>query len=95
MDFSKPTTRTVAQRRVYGKRKNNAPRAVFDEKSPARETCKAIYLERRRAKIAAQQEHGEELGDFANEVDLDEDAAAEKFFDRLRTKERYATDVFT
>ncbi|CAI7601153.1 unnamed protein product [Penicillium pancosmium] len=32
----------VAQRRVYGKRKNNAPRAVFDQKSPARETCKAV-----------------------------------------------------
>jgi len=33
--------RTVAQRRVYGKRKNNAPRAVFDQNSPARETSKA------------------------------------------------------
>lgn len=28
----------VAQRRVYGKRRNNAPRAVFDQKSPAKET---------------------------------------------------------
>ena len=34
--------KTVAQRRVYGKRKNNAPRAVFDQNSPARETSKAI-----------------------------------------------------
>jgi serine/threonine-protein kinase haspin len=42
METRKPTTRTVAQRRVYGKRKNNAPRAVFDQKSPARETRKAV-----------------------------------------------------
>lgn len=33
---SKP--RSVAQRRVYGKRKANAPRAVFDQGSPVRET---------------------------------------------------------
>lgn len=33
---SKPSTRTVAQRKVYGKRRNNAARAVFEEKSPAR-----------------------------------------------------------
>ncbi|KAJ5383419.1 hypothetical protein N7517_001330 [Penicillium concentricum] len=33
---SKP--KSVAQRRVYGKRKANAPRAVFDQGSPARET---------------------------------------------------------
>lgn len=32
--FQKPTTRTVAQRKVYGKRRNNAPRAVFEQKSP-------------------------------------------------------------
>jgi serine/threonine-protein kinase haspin len=32
----KPSTRTVAQRKVYGKKKNNAPRAVFDQKSPAK-----------------------------------------------------------
>lgn len=32
-----PTTGTVAQRKVYGKRRNNAPRAVFDQKSPAKE----------------------------------------------------------
>lgn len=30
----KPTTRTVAQRKVYGKRRNNAPRAVFEQKIP-------------------------------------------------------------
>lgn len=35
MQSSKPTTRTVAQRKVYGKRRNNAARAVFEEKSPA------------------------------------------------------------
>lgn len=33
----KPSSRTVAQRKVYGKKRNNAPRAVFDPKSPARE----------------------------------------------------------
>ncbi|KAJ5513071.1 hypothetical protein N7463_002623 [Penicillium fimorum] len=33
---SKP--KSVAQRRVYGKRRANAPRAVFDQGSPARET---------------------------------------------------------
>ncbi|KAJ5710374.1 hypothetical protein N7488_004530 [Penicillium malachiteum] len=32
----KPSTRTVAQRKVYGKKKNIAPRAVFDPKSPVR-----------------------------------------------------------
>ncbi|KAJ6171416.1 hypothetical protein N7470_000483 [Penicillium chermesinum] len=32
------STRTVAQRRVYGKRKNNAPRSVFEDKSPARDS---------------------------------------------------------
>ncbi|KAJ5726712.1 uncharacterized protein N7483_008069 [Penicillium malachiteum] len=32
----KPSTRTVAQRKVYGKKKNIAPRAVFDPKSPIR-----------------------------------------------------------
>ncbi|KAJ5364477.1 uncharacterized protein N7496_010190 [Penicillium cataractarum] len=36
MEPRKPTTRTVAQRKVYGKRRTNAPRAVFDQKSPAR-----------------------------------------------------------
>ncbi|KAJ5272760.1 hypothetical protein N7478_007885 [Penicillium angulare] len=31
----KPSTRTVAQRKVYGKKKKNAPRAVLDPKSPS------------------------------------------------------------
>ncbi|KAJ6127341.1 hypothetical protein N7523_002953 [Penicillium sp. IBT 18751x] len=38
MQSPKPSTRTVAQRRVYGKRRNNAARAVFGEKSPVKET---------------------------------------------------------
>lgn len=42
METRKPTTRTVAQRKVYGKRSANAPRAVLDQKIPARETCKAV-----------------------------------------------------
>lgn len=33
-------TRTVAQRKVYGKRRNNAPKAVFDQKSPTRSTAR-------------------------------------------------------
>lgn len=36
MEPRKPTTRTVAQRKVYGKRQTHAPRAVFDQKSPGR-----------------------------------------------------------
>lgn len=36
METRKPTTRTVAQRKVYGKRRNNAPKAVFEKNSPAR-----------------------------------------------------------
>jgi serine/threonine-protein kinase haspin len=36
MEPRKPTTRTVAQRKVYGKKRNNAPRAVFEKTSPAR-----------------------------------------------------------
>lgn len=42
MEARKPTTRAVAQRRVYGKQKKNTPRAVFDQKSPARAACKAV-----------------------------------------------------
>ncbi|KAI3144237.1 hypothetical protein CBS147326_1241 [Penicillium roqueforti] len=41
---SKP--KSVAQRRVYGKRRANAPRAVFDHGSPARDTrSKTQYLD--------------------------------------------------
>lgn len=61
--------------------------------SGVRDACKTIYLEHRRGKIAQAKETGEDLGHL--EAELDEDSAAEKFFDRLRTKERYATDVFT
>ncbi|KAJ5153069.1 Bifunctional cytochrome NADPH reductase [Penicillium canariense] len=57
-----------------------------------RDTCKAIYLERRREKIREAKETGEQLGP---EAELDDDTAAERFLDRLRTKERYSTDVFT
>lgn len=63
--------------------------------SAVRETCKEIYLERRREKISKAKETGEDLGYFGPEAELDEDSAAEIFFDKLRTKERYATDVFT
>ncbi|KAJ5518537.1 hypothetical protein N7453_000959 [Penicillium expansum] len=38
MEPQQPKPKSVAQRRVYGKRKANAPRAVFDQGSPARET---------------------------------------------------------
>ncbi|KAJ5623213.1 Oxidoreductase FAD/NAD(P)-binding [Penicillium lividum] len=57
-----------------------------------RDVCKEIFVEKRREKIARAKEAGEEL---SADTELDDDAAAEKFFDRLRGKERYATDVFT
>ena len=38
MQSQKTSTRAVAQRRVYGKRRNNVARAVFEEKSPLKET---------------------------------------------------------
>ncbi|CAI7589423.1 hypothetical protein PCG10_001646 [Penicillium crustosum] len=56
-----------------------------------REACKQMYLEKRRAKHAELKEKGE----TPPGAELDEDQAAEQFFDNLRTKERYATDVFT
>jgi cytochrome P450/NADPH-cytochrome P450 reductase len=56
-----------------------------------REACKEMYLERRRMKHCELKEKGE----TPNGAELDEDQAAEQFFDNLRTKERYATDVFT
>lgn len=56
-----------------------------------KEACKAIYLEKRREKIAGARERGEELG---AEAEVEEDVAAERFFEKLRTKERFATDVF-
>ncbi|KAH2128944.1 hypothetical protein KXW66_008789 [Aspergillus fumigatus] len=55
-----------------------------------RQACKDIYLERRRQLRQAARERGEEVP-----AEEDEDAAAEQFLDNLRTKERYATDVFT
>ncbi|KAJ5252102.1 hypothetical protein N7489_002512 [Penicillium chrysogenum] len=56
-----------------------------------RDACKQMYLERRRAVHAELREKGE----TPPGADLEEDQAAEQFFDNLRTKERYATDVFT
>jgi cytochrome P450/NADPH-cytochrome P450 reductase len=52
-----------------------------------RGACKEMYLEKRREL--------QEKGEIPNGAELDEDQAAEQFFDNLRTKERYATDVFT
>ncbi|RAL16122.1 uncharacterized protein BO97DRAFT_403274 [Aspergillus homomorphus CBS 101889] len=68
----KPTTRTrtVAQRKVYGKRRTDAPRAVFDQRSPAR------VVERLDLKTS-----GEEVGEEAVEdvrVKLAEVAIEEK-----------------
>jgi cytochrome P450/NADPH-cytochrome P450 reductase len=56
-----------------------------------RDACKQMYLERRRAVHAELREKGE----TPPGADIEEDQAAEQFFDNLRTKERYATDVFT
>lgn len=54
-----------------------------------RAACKTIYLERRAERIHQAKENGEDV------PEQDDDTAAEEFFDKLRTKERYATDVFT
>ncbi|KAJ6087450.1 hypothetical protein N7467_006364 [Penicillium canescens] len=56
-----------------------------------RDACKEMYLQKRAAKIAELKEKGETPVD----AELGDEEAAEKFFDRLRTAERYATDVFT
>ncbi|KAJ5780581.1 hypothetical protein N7457_005741 [Penicillium paradoxum] len=56
-----------------------------------RDACKQMYLEKRREKLAECKEKGETLPN----AELSEDEAAKAFFDNLRTKERYATDVFT
>jgi cytochrome P450/NADPH-cytochrome P450 reductase len=50
-----------------------------------------MYIERRAVKIAELKEKGETPVD----AELGDEEAAETFFDRLRTAERYATDVFT
>jgi cytochrome P450/NADPH-cytochrome P450 reductase len=55
-----------------------------------RQACKDIYLERRRQLRQEARERGEEVS-----AEDDENAAAEEFLDNLKTKERYATDVFT
>jgi cytochrome P450/NADPH-cytochrome P450 reductase len=56
-----------------------------------RGACKKMYLEKRRAKHAELRGKGE----TPPGAEIDEDRAAEEFFENLRTKERYATDVFT
>lgn len=56
-----------------------------------RDACKQMYIERRRAKHCELEKKGETPAS----AELDEEQAAEQFFDNLRTKERYATDVFT
>ncbi|CAG7932978.1 unnamed protein product [Penicillium olsonii] len=55
-----------------------------------REACKKMYIEKRRAKHSELKAKGE----TPEGADLDENEAADQFFDKLRTKERYATDVF-
>lgn len=56
-----------------------------------RDTCKSIFLDCRRSRIQEVKEKGETL---KPEDGLDEESAAEQFIEQLRTKERYATDVF-
>jgi cytochrome P450/NADPH-cytochrome P450 reductase len=56
-----------------------------------KDACKEMYIERRAVKIAELKEKGETPVD----AELGDEEAAETFFDRLRTAERYATDVFT
>ncbi|KAJ5115834.1 Oxidoreductase FAD/NAD(P)-binding [Penicillium angulare] len=57
-----------------------------------RDVCKEIAIRKRRERLARVKGTGESPG---ADDDLDEDAAADKFFEQLRAKERYATDVFT
>ncbi|GAD98773.1 fatty acid hydroxylase, putative [Paecilomyces variotii No. 5] len=59
-----------------------------------RDVCREIYLEERRERIRKVKETGETGPDMPDENE-DEETAAEKFFAKLRAKERYATDVFT
>ncbi|KAJ5154456.1 Oxidoreductase FAD/NAD(P)-binding [Penicillium coprophilum] len=56
-----------------------------------RDACREMYLEKRRAVHAELKEKGE----TPPGAELEENEAADKFFENLRTKERYATDVFT
>lgn len=56
-----------------------------------RDVCKKIYLEKRRETLQELKQKGESNG----EEEEDEETAVQKFFERLRAKERYATDVFT
>lgn len=56
-----------------------------------REVCKEIYLERRRELRQQARERGEDVP----EQEDDENTTAEKFLEHMKTKERYATDVFT
>ncbi|KAJ5289018.1 Oxidoreductase FAD/NAD(P)-binding [Penicillium angulare] len=60
--------------------------------SAVRDVCKDIAIRKRRERLARVKETGEHPG---SDDDLDEDTAADKFFEQLRAKERYATDVFT
>ncbi|KAJ9314762.1 hypothetical protein DTO271D3_5008 [Paecilomyces variotii] len=59
-----------------------------------RDVCKEVYLEKRRERIRTIKEMGETGPDLPDENE-DEETAAEKFFAKLRARERYATDVFT
>jgi cytochrome P450/NADPH-cytochrome P450 reductase len=60
-----------------------------------RDVCKKVFLERRAEVIRKAKEAGEDPTLEYTEVGMDEDTAVEKFFETLRTKERFATDVFT
>ncbi|KAJ5930303.1 Oxidoreductase FAD/NAD(P)-binding [Penicillium verhagenii] len=57
-----------------------------------RDVCREIYLGRRKEKIERAKQTGEEL---IMDAELEDDVAADRFFEKLRTKERFATDVFT
>ncbi|KAH8426866.1 bifunctional cytochrome P450/NADPH--P450 reductase [Aspergillus melleus] len=54
-----------------------------------RSACKSMYLEKRREHYRQARERGEDVDEG------DEEKAAEEFLEGLKTKERYATDVFT
>ncbi|KAJ5668186.1 Amidohydrolase [Penicillium maclennaniae] len=60
-----------------------------------RDVCKKVFLERRAETIRKAKEAGQDPEFEYSEVGMDDETAAERFFEALRTKERFATDVFT
>lgn len=107
MEPRKSTTRTVAQRKVYGKRRTNAPRAVFDQNSPAKtkqtSTDMDNTVEALQAKLAKvsikdepvpEQQHSDttaQRGDVEQEVTIEDISLAEETSSTAITPESIET----